>query len=149
VLSDRGRIQSAALANSLKAYAPARILSSPLVRCIDTVIPLGVALDVPVEPTNELAEGSGDAAVKLVRGLADHTVVLCSHGDVIPEILMSLVDSDGLDLGSEARTKTALRSETGPRSERAPRVEKASVWVIARSGGRFTRATYVAPPRKS
>jgi hypothetical protein len=51
---------------------------------------------------------------------------VCTHGDVIGEVLMALADKDGLDLGSD------------------PRWAKGSAWVIEADLGRFVSATYVA-----
>jgi hypothetical protein len=69
------------------------------------------------------------AAVGLVRSLNDSHVALCTHGDVIPEILVTLADEDRLDLGP------------------GPRQAKGSTWVLQSLRGRFIDATYV-PPRK-
>ena len=63
----------------------------------------------------------------LVRQLADHSVALCSHGDVIPDVLVALADEDRLDLGP------------------APRQAKGSAWVLEAKRGRFVRATYISP----
>jgi 8-oxo-dGTP diphosphatase len=128
-LSERGRVQSEELVEALRGYEPKRILSSPLIRCMDTVAPLGLALGLRVEPEEALAEGAGGLALDLVRALSTESAVLCSHGDVIPEILTSLAETDGLDLG------------------RNPLVEKGSVWVIFPHRGRLSKAAYLAPPK--
>jgi 8-oxo-dGTP diphosphatase len=127
-LSDRGRKQATRLVNALREFEVDRILSSPYLRCIDTVVPLAEARDLKVEAVDILAEGSGPEAVHLVRSLANDNVALCTHGDVIPEILIALADEDRLDLG--------------PR----PRQAKGSVWVLETSKGRFNRALYLPPP---
>lgn len=110
---------------TLEEYAPQRILSSSAVRCIETVTPLAAAFDLRVEEEKGLAEGAGLAALALVRRLAPEKIALCTHGDVIPEILVALADEDHLDLG--------------PR----PRQAKASVWVLEAEGGRFVKAVYL------
>jgi broad specificity phosphatase PhoE len=127
-LSARGRGQSAALVPILREFKPERILSSPYSRCVDTVVPLATALGIGVEPVEALAEGAGYDAVRLVRSVRDRVSVLCSHGDVIPEILAALASEDRLDVG------------------RNPRDEKASVWVLRGPKERFTRAAYLRPP---
>jgi 8-oxo-dGTP diphosphatase len=126
-LSDRGRKQAEGLIEVLRPYEPTRLLSSPFVRCLQTVEPLALALGMTVEPEGALAEGAGPSSVELVRSLTE-TAVLCSHGDVIPHILVTLVNEDDLDVG------------------RRPRNEKASVWVLESSRNRFTAATYLRPP---
>jgi phosphohistidine phosphatase SixA len=127
-LSPKGARQALALVRSVKHRPPARILSSPYTRCIQTVQPLADDLSLKVEDADELAEGSGSKAVALVRSLATHPVALCTHGDIVAEVLIALADEDGLDLGP------------------APRQAKGSVWVLEARHGKFVTATYV-PPR--
>ena len=127
-LSQKGRRQADALIGTLEVYAPQRILSSPYVRCVETVTPLATSLGLPIEPCEALAEGGGSQAVALVRALADDKVALCTHGDVIPDVLVALADEDRVDLGHR------------------PRQAKGSVWVLDAHGGTFVRATYLAPP---
>lgn len=107
------------------------MISSPSLRCIDTVHPLAGAAGLVVEVDERLAEGEGRRAVDLVRAVGNvgENTVLCSHGDVIPEILATLANEDRIDLGP------------------APRVEKASVWVLDGDGGRFASASYSRPPK--
>jgi 8-oxo-dGTP diphosphatase len=124
-LTARGRRQALALVAALEPWSPQRILSSPYLRCLQTVEPLADSLNLRVEPTEDLAEGNGAGALQLVRTLADEKVAVCTHGDVIPEILVPLVDEDRLDLGPD------------------PRQAKGSVWVLEAQSGRFQRAIYV------
>lgn len=127
-LSPKGQRQAKALVEQLEPWAPSRVLSSPYLRCIETVRPLAGELGLKVEAVDELAEGAGLDAVHLVRSLHDTHVALCTHGDVIPEILVALADEDHLDLGP------------------SPRQAKGSTWVLESKNGRFISATYV-PPR--
>ena len=126
-LSTRGYKQAGNLVRALEGYAPQRILSSSAVRCLETMTPLAEAMDLKVEKDDALAEGSGLAALALVRRVAHEKIALCTHGDVIPEILVSLADEDHLDLG--------------PR----PRQAKGSVWVLEAEGARFVKASYLPP----
>lgn len=127
-LSTRGRHQADLLGGLLEPYAPQRILSSPYLRCVATLEPLADRLSLRVEPLEELAEGNGPLALGLVRALADEKVVLCTHGDVIPEVLVALADEDRVDLGP------------------SPRQAKGSTWVLEASDGRFARAVYLPAP---
>jgi 8-oxo-(d)GTP phosphatase len=127
-LTDKGCRQALTLPKSLQSFAPQRVLSSPYNRCIATVEPLAAHFGLSIEITEALAEGSGEAALALVRALADEKVALCTHGDVIPDVLVALADEDRLDLGP------------------SPRQAKGSVWILDASGGRFTKATYLPPP---
>jgi 8-oxo-dGTP diphosphatase len=111
-----------------KFSPPARVLSSPYLRCLQTVAPLAAYHQVVVERADKVAEGQSAKAVHLVRDLAgDGTVVLCTHGDVIVEVLVALADEDRLDLGPN------------------PRQAKGSVWALEARKGRFTTAHYFPP----
>jgi 8-oxo-(d)GTP phosphatase len=127
-LSARGRRQAQALVPLLSEFKPRQVFSSPYVRCVETVAPFAEATGVEVEVVEALAEGDGRAAVELVRSLARREVLLCSHGDIIPEVLAALANGDGLDLG------------------RNPRHAKGSVWVLESRKDRFVKAKYLRPP---
>jgi 8-oxo-dGTP diphosphatase len=126
-LTQKGFRQAVSLVRRLDGWAPARILSSPYVRCVQTVLPLADDRGVKVEEVDELAEGAGRAALELVRGLADRPVALCTHGDVIPDVLIALADEHRLDLGP------------------APHQAKGSTWVLEHHRGRFVKAIYIPP----
>ncbi|MGH9094443.1 MAG: SixA phosphatase family protein, partial [Acidimicrobiales bacterium] len=127
-LTGKGRRQAEWLAHALVHEAPQRILSSPYLRCVQTVEPLAASLGLTIETVEALAEGHGADGLALVRRLGDEKVALCTHGDVIPDVLVALADEDRVDLG--------------PR----PRQAKGSVWVLEAAQGCFSRASYMAPP---
>jgi len=83
-LDAKGRRQAEALVEILLPLGVGRIVSSPYVRCVQTVEPLAVALGLEVEEDDRLAEGAGHAARAL---LAEDGVVACTHGDVVDELL--------------------------------------------------------------
>ena len=83
-LDARGRLQAAALVELLLPLGVRRVVSSPYVRCIETVEPLAAALEVPVEPDDRLAEGAGQAAAALLH---EAGVVCCTHGDIVEAVL--------------------------------------------------------------
>jgi 8-oxo-dGTP diphosphatase len=87
-LDERGRAQAEGLVDLLRGYEPTAILSSGAVRCDQTVEPLAKALGQEVGGREELAEGAdADDVLRLASGLPDDVVVLCTHGDVIQEVL--------------------------------------------------------------
>jgi 8-oxo-(d)GTP phosphatase len=87
-LDRRGRRQAEALVTPLAGYAIARILSSPYVRCVETVEPLAARLGLPIEPEDALAEGeSAHAVLALLRRLGPGPLVLCTHGDVVEALV--------------------------------------------------------------
>lgn len=85
-LDARGRRQSADLVELLQPFGVRRILSSPYVRCVQTVEPLAAALGVELEEDDRLEEGADAAAADLLR---EDGVVCCTHGDVIEALLGS------------------------------------------------------------
>lgn len=127
-LKKRGRRQADALVGLLADIELTRVLSSPSLRCMETVTPLAGARGLVVERCDDLAEGSTHVAVELVRSMLGTDAALCSHGDVIPRVLEHFVVHDGLDLGHD------------------PRWAKASTWVIEDDGERVVKAFYRDPP---
>ncbi len=133
-LDDRGHKQARSLVTLLAASEVVRVLASRAIRCVATVEPLAEARGLEVEAEDDLFEGNGHGALALVRSLlaagsagADGpAVVLCSHGDVIPEILEALAQ-EGADLGPDQRCK------------------KGSTWVLHCDAGSVS-ARYLPPP---
>lgn len=129
-LSKKGRRQAERLVELLAGEDIQRVLSSPSLRCVQTVDPLAARLGLTVETDDALAEGAtADDVVDLVRKVAAENPVLCTHGDVIPTLLEGLVRRDGLEL-----------------PEHYP-CAKGSVWVLEEDGeGRFVAAKYLPAP---
>jgi len=108
-LDDEGRRQAKALVGLLAEAVIERLLSSPYLRCVQTLEPLAEARGMPVETTPVLAEGAGGAgAVELLSG--DEALVACSHGDVIEEAL-DLLAAAGIAL--EGRPPGATQGTRG------------------------------------
>lgn len=129
-LTKRGRREALAIAARLGEEPIARLVSSPFVRCVQTLEPLAVALELPIETTDLLAEGAdGESATALLLSLAgDDPIACCTHGDVMSEI----VAGTGVPLDG-----------SGPLA--AP---VASTWVLDLRNGRFVGADFVdQPPR--
>jgi phosphohistidine phosphatase SixA len=116
-LDERGRKQAEKLVEPLAHYGVERILTSPYIRCLQTVEPLAASLGSPIEERSELAEGStAEDVLRLVRSLDGQTAVLCTHGDVVFELL-----------GEESK--------------------KGSTWVLEVSpDGSLERRNYISPP---
>jgi 8-oxo-dGTP diphosphatase len=82
-LDERGHAQALELRDRLVSRGVERVMSSPYVRCVETVAPLAAALGVAVESDDRLAEGADPAAAReLLTNLAPGWVA-CTHGDVI------------------------------------------------------------------
>ncbi len=90
-LSNAGWKQATSIAEQLAPLATGLLLSSPYIRCRQTLEPLGTlrGLDVCDEP--RLAEGTCfEPALDLLYQVPDGTV-LCTHGDLLPELIQALV----------------------------------------------------------
>jgi len=91
-LTAEGDVEAQGLVAALAAFDVTRVLSSPYIRCSQTIAPLAAARGLAVEPCDNLAEGEGRAGLVLARsllGAPGHTV-LCTHGDVVEEVLDGL-----------------------------------------------------------
>ena len=128
-LSEKGLRQANGLVALLGEHPITRILTSPSVRCRQTVEPLAASLGVAIEEVAELHEGT---PVRRTRALLETLVkghtVLCSHGDVIPDLVNQLI-GEGMDAHGGGRD-----------------CKKASTWVVETKGGRFHRAHYLPAP---
>jgi phosphohistidine phosphatase SixA len=130
-LSKKGRPVAEGLVDMLARYPIRRILSSPYVRCVQTVQPLAEKLSLEIEQYVELAEGSPpEEVIALLRQAAGRTEVWCTHGDIVPIVLDAIVEQDGLKL---------------KKSEK--RCPKGSFWELEQDdSGRVTRITYFPAP---
>ena len=128
-LSSRGHLQARLLVESLGDANFDRILSSPYVRCMETVTPLAGCRARPVEPVEELTEGAPlEGALSLVRKHAVSGAVMCLHGDVLPMLLDHYADA-GVDM---------------PTKRKWP---KGCVWTLETDNtGDVVRARYAPPP---
>lgn len=93
ILDATGHLQAERLAEWLRHEDVRLVVSSPLRRCIQTVEPLAKLLDLPVVADDRLAEGTDlDLSWGLLEEAAAGTgdVVVCSHGDVIPDLVRRL-----------------------------------------------------------
>jgi broad specificity phosphatase PhoE len=128
-LSGRGHMQARGLLDVLDGAQFDRVLSSPYVRCMETVVPLSGQRGVAIEPADALAEGAPlDDGVALVRKHAANGAVFCTHGDVIP-MLLEHYAIHGVDVGP------------------SPQWPKGSTWVLDTDNtGEVTAAHYLPPP---
>ena len=105
-LDARGREQALRLVAALAGLPIERVVSSPALRCVQTVEPLAAARGLVVEPLEELAEDEQErAGAELVRALAGEPVAVCGHG--------------GLEraLGLDERWRKGATFVLGPRLE--------------------------------
>jgi 8-oxo-dGTP diphosphatase len=127
-LSKVGRAQAGSIADDLGRQPIDVIVSSPFVRCVGTVEPLAAKRKVGLETSDALAEGARlSQALRLFEKLQDREAVLCTHGDVMGDLL----DHFG-------RHGVKLRDH---------RMEKGSIWVFDVGDDGVEKARYVPPPK--
>jgi 8-oxo-(d)GTP phosphatase len=86
-LDERGRRQAERLVELFARRYFERIVSSPAVRCLETVVPLAIAGGMAVERSEALAEGAGrEAALTLFRR-AGVPLLASVHGDLVEELI--------------------------------------------------------------
>ena len=86
-LSSTGRAHAQILADRPQFASVGDIVSSPYVRCVQTVEPLAARHRRPVSISNALAEGAPiEAMLRLLRRLPDGSVA-CTHGDMLQELV--------------------------------------------------------------
>jgi 8-oxo-dGTP diphosphatase len=129
-LTAKGWKQAAKIATRLGDVGVSEIWTSSFTRCVESVEPLAERCDLPIGRTDALVEGSAladtvDLAEKLA--VAETTAVLCSHGDIIPELLAAL-------------------ARRGARLDPNGACPKGSIWVLHVEGGKVTHADYEGMP---
>lgn len=126
-LDKRGRKQRKVIRDLLMAHPITRIGSSNHTRCVETVDPFAKRLGVPVELEPALVEGSHPhRLVRLIADLQEESAVLCSHGDVISDLVGHLF-SERVPMEGPLESK------------------KGSIWELRTVKGRVVSGRYVPP----
>ena len=127
-LSRQGRRQAKQLVAVFGGHAIDRLLTSPYLRCRQTLEPLAKKRGLTIEERPELEEHTPiDDTLRLVKKLAGSSAMICTHGDVIPALIDRL-QQEGMEVSGPMDTK------------------KGSVWIITAKGNRLVRADYLPPP---
>ena len=128
-LTKPGRRQAEGLVELLAEQPLSRLLSSPYVRCLQTLDPLARSRDLPVEKTEHLAEGAPvDVVLELMLSVAgDGPAALSTHGDVMIFAVETLIAA-------------------GIPAEGPGEFKKGSTWVFDVRDGAFALLRYLPPP---
>jgi broad specificity phosphatase PhoE len=149
-LNEQGRAQARALVGRYPTAPPDRLLSSPALRCIETLQPTADTFAIPIEQVVFLAEGAPAhearrnliAAVEQTRtvtaspatrrgsrgdGGVRPLVLACTHGDVL-EGLIELLVVERVPFDGAVRTPKSVTYE------------------LEVAGGSISRARVVEPP---
>ena len=126
-LTEKGYGQAQGLVDLWGDRGITRLLTSPAVSCHQTLDPLASHLGLVIEDAEALLEGAVvDRARDLLESVKGIDVVLCSHGDIIPDLVNRLIVE-----GMEAHGRDA---------------KKGSTWVLDHDGKRFVRGRYQPAP---
>jgi phosphohistidine phosphatase SixA len=129
-----GLAQAEGLAPLLLAHRVRRVLSSPALRCVQTVEPTAGRADVEIETWDELGpQGPGSWIVTTCFGdPAFDDAVLCTHGEVLQPLLQLE------DVRREARRQRLSRRQL---------LTKGAAWRLhITDGARVTRLVQIVPP---
>ena len=128
-----GWAQADELVRLLAHFDPTEIISADYRRCTQTMEPLAGSMALAITSEEILSEacypGREEEAVDLLRrhGGERGTVVVCSQGDVIPDLLRRITEADELRLADIEN-------------------RKASTWALTFHEDRLIDAEYFPPP---
>lgn len=126
-LSNAGRRQAEGIARRLADETVTSLWSSPSRRCVETLEPLAAQAGLEVTSDDRLAEAASlSGALDLLRTAGDGAV-LCSHGDVVPDLVDGLIQRGATIVGE-------------------PDWRKASIWVLQLDGDDVTELRPEPPP---
>jgi 8-oxo-dGTP diphosphatase len=81
-LDDHGRSQAEALVEALADYDLDRIVSSPYVRCVQTVEPLAKARGLEMELDEQLGADRLHEVGQVLERMKGQNAAVCTHGDL-------------------------------------------------------------------
>ena len=124
-LSEKGEARALALVELFTDITISRILASTATRCVQTMAPLAADRGLEVEEYDVLWEDAfaNETLTFLETQLDNGAIVVCSHGNIIPEIIDLLARQDTPVIGHGC--------------------EKGSVWALIHEGSEWTEARRV------
>jgi 8-oxo-dGTP diphosphatase len=113
-LMQRGIDQSLSVSHGVAAFRPRALVSSTAERCLRTIAPTARVTGLPVDEEHVISQDAYRSGGKAVRALvADRirdaeSVVLCSHGPVLPQIIAAIAEETGTPGSSKLQRAAAL-----------------------------------------
>lgn len=132
-LDKRGRAQAESLVGLLLAFGATDLHAAPRTRCFQTLEPMAEELGVPIadEPTLTAEAYADDREAGRLRlaeiAKSGGTPVICTQGEVIPDLIAWWCDRDGV------------------RPDKS-RNRKGSTWVLSLAGGALVAADHIGSP---
>lgn len=136
-LDEQGWFQAQELVRSLSRFDVDEIISADFLRCVQTVQPLSEAIGVPIREESLFSESGypahEDEAEHLLRKLGERleTAVVCSQGNVIPDLLARIGDRDQVDIPHPSTIK------------------KSGFCALTFDGPRLFSSEYFPPPKQA
>ncbi|NVI88439.1 NUDIX hydrolase [Actinomadura sp. BRA 177] len=108
-----GRREAAALAGLLHAYGPLRVISSATARCLETVLPYArlARTSIVTDAAFTVGDTGPEQAVERLLSLTGAPTVVCTHGEIVSELV------------------TGLCKELGEKAPDDPSLHKAEFWA--------------------
>ena len=131
-LTRGGRLQATRVADRFADVPLVEVMSSPFVRCVQTVAPLAAVYGLTVEPRDDLAEGQpwGYLEKAILEAEGQGPTAICVHGDMLRALMEELF-------------------ERGIARHVGGCFKKGSTWVLEVRDGAVISARHVpAPPAK-
>lgn len=113
-LLHRGLEQSQNVAPAVAAWSPKKLISSPATRCLATIEPVAALTGLPVKRSPGISQDAYEEGTAKVRSIVtkrirkQESVVLCSHGPVLPEIIDAVADATNTPLDAPLRRAAML-----------------------------------------
>ena len=131
-LVGRGRHQAQRLSQTIGRLRPDRVISSPALRCVQTVQPLAESCGLPLEISQQWSIEAGKSVPGLGQDLIDttpdgSTLVVCTHREVLVRLLP--------EMSSHGKHKMGHR----------PPGAKGGVWILRFRHHNLTRVDYRPP----
>lgn len=127
-ISTKGQEQVASLTTRLVRTPITDVISSPSLRCEQSVGPLAARLGLHVKSVGALRrESPPDKVIRLIRKQRGKRTVMCSHGETIGPLIQRLAEDPNVDF-------------RGPLEW-----PKGSIWVLTTRRKRIVKARYVPP----
>ena len=133
-LSSRGLLQAEAIGDLVASYGATALLSSPFLRCVQTLVPAARRVGMPVQTRSQLAVGAdGRSLLDLIETPAIDGAVLCTHGETL----------SGLD--QEWQRHRRVEVVPSGRQRGLSSTPKGAIWVVEDYLGQRPRAHFIPP----
>ena len=133
-LSPRGRSQADAIGHYIAGSGASRLLSSPFLRCVQTLVPITRRVGLPVATRTELGVGaSAEAVLALLERPEVEGAVLCTHGETFNALSLEWERSGRVDVVAPGRASSIAGTPKG------------GIWVVEDYTSSSARALFIPP----